>query len=226
MKHFIVLLLLTSFFSYGQIKDDVVIYNHYYYLPGDTKKYHIEYVVKGTPYLDKLFKIGTVSFNTKNEVKSLMRYNIFRDYFELLDKDQKQTILQKKHTIEVILEKKTYQFIEYLNKGETKTGYLTPLSSGKTVLYSKINKKMSEYSSPDNGYQTFSSPKFIDEFDYYIKKFNEPAKKVKLNKKDVLFNIEDKFTVLKAHVKENKLRLKTEEEVIQLLAYYDSLEKN
>ncbi|PCJ97904.1 MAG: hypothetical protein COA50_02945 [Flavobacteriaceae bacterium] len=227
MRNLLVLLFLVPLLSICQSKDDVVTVR--YKINTDNEwgmSPEFEYVVKGTPYLDKTYKMGAIILNNNTTTKSLMRYNIFRDYFELMDAQQQHSILGKEYHNDVILEGRTYKFIDYLDRGKPASGYFIVHSNGKTMLYSKFSKTITKYEKPAHGYESFSSPKFINHFEYYIKRENKPAKKVDLNKRDVLYTIEDKFTILKAYVKEHKLRLKTEEEVIHLLTFYDSLENH
>ncbi len=126
---------------FGQSTDDVikVSYSLQSHEAFDSKN-DIEYVVKGTPYLNKTYKI---LFDKKNGVESLIRYNVYRDYFELLDKNQKQTVLQKKHNINVILEGKPYDFIDYIDSGKEWSGYFSPLNEGKSILYKLKLKNLS-----------------------------------------------------------------------------------
>ncbi|NJB70929.1 hypothetical protein GGR42_001391 [Saonia flava] len=226
MKHVsFIFFLFTALNIYSQGHDDVVKigYNlNNQQSMGITPVY--EYIVQGSPYLNKIFKMGKVILNGKTETESLMRYNIYRDHFELLDNTGKQVYLEKNSKIDIVLDGKTYQYIDYLYRGKVKFGYCTPLNHGKTILFIRDIKKVSEYKRPAHGYESFSPPKFIDEFVYYIKRENKPAKEVELNKRDVPFVIENKFTELRNYIKKNKLKLKTEEEVITLLQYYDSLE--
>ena len=59
---------------------------------------------------------------------------------------------------------------------------------------------------------------------YFVKGSNKPAIPLAhLSRKEVFAVLWDKYSELRKYARNNKLHMRTEEEVIQVLSYYDSL---
>lgn len=182
----LLIIVLLSFLpphSFGQIKDDVVTMSYSLTVPdfGDNSTTSVrEVVVKGTPYADKVFKSGKIIIgdSTKNEKDVLMRFNAFRDQVEINQNGKKAFVAQATN-VKVVLDGKTYCYLKYIDKGNSNTGYFNPLNEGETKLFAKTRKVIPKISFPENGYEDFEGPSFITETNYYIKRKNRAAQKIK-----------------------------------------------
>lgn len=186
-----------------------------------TFTYDIE--VEGTPYLNDLYKMGKISFPEKADSYSLMRYDAYTDKIELIDTSQKVSALLKDKNIEVLLEGKVYRYIDYMEFGKITSGYANPLNEGVTTLYVKPRKVIGKVKVPEHGYENFKSPKFEDSSFYLLQKKGRAAEKVNLTKREIIYTINDKLSELKAFIKNEKLKVTSEAEVVHLLEYYNSL---
>ena len=72
-----------------------------------------------------------------------------------------------------------------------------------------------------SSYSQEKPPRFDDDITYYLVQEGEPAKEIKLKKKDIaeILNSEE----AQAYIKENKMKLKSEDEVIQLINHLNAL---
>ena len=104
-----------------------------------------------------------------------------------------------------------------------KNGYFKALNEGNAVLLRKREMNLREGQAATSSYSKDKPPRFELVESYYISMNKETAQPVKLNKKVVLGAFSDKSSELTSFVKKNKLKLKSEAEVLKLLGYYNGL---
>lgn len=177
--------------------------------------------VDGSPYYDESWTYGTVHINETTYQREL-RYNAYKDELEMKDKGQILNLMKRGY-IWANIGSKTYRIEEYITDGEqTRQGYFIKLNKGTARLLVRKQKELMAAQAAASSYQRDRPARFIDKESYYLKVGERPASEIKLKEKDLLDNL-DKEAQLKAYIKANKLKLKTEDEVIQLLVYYNSL---
>ncbi|WP_422081722.1 hypothetical protein [Ulvibacterium sp.] len=182
-----------------------------------------EWSVDGTVYLDKQFKKGFSVLNGHKNEELFLRYDAYSDEIEYLDAEGNRMLFQRSEHIGAIIDSISYRFIEYFDRGHVKFGFFNPLNEGETVLYLR-NAKTVFYKTPENGYESFEPPKFVLKTSYYLKQRDRPAVPLNdLSRKEVFAVLWEHYSDLRKYARENKLRMRTEEEVIQVLNYYDSL---
>ncbi len=183
-----------------------------------------EFIVSGSVYFDKTFKSGKILKDGKLQAESLMRYNPFRDHFELQTSENSPQLMVKSGNVEAMLDGKIYQYVTYEDKEQQKQGYMNPLNDGPTYLYARTVKEVPIIDLPDHGYEDFKSPAFATKHYYYIKRNDRPAIKLyALSRKEVFAVLWDKYSELRQYARKNKLHMRNEDEVIQVLEYYDTL---
>lgn len=198
------------------------------------------FAVNGSPYLNEKYEMGVI-INGPSKKEFRMRYNAYLGMFEVLDKNDKEASVLKSANILVAFDEKIYRILDYEEtvqdkalyylpqngdktiRGNIKQGYFNRLSDGETKLYLKTIKRIPKFKSSDHGYNRFEPTALLTLTHYFIKRKYRPATRIKLSKKEVLFALNDKYNELRTYIKKNKLKLKTEEEVIQLISYYDTL---
>lgn len=225
MKNILIALALLGGISYGQdlaSSVDDIAGNNRSFTDMQIGTVFKDVPIEGTPYMDEVYRMGIASVNGK-EIRLLMRYDAFNDQIELKDKLQKSFNLLRREDIGATIDGKTYKVISYLENGEKKLGYVNPLNSGKVVLYFKPRKVFVQAMKPENGYNDYVPPKYKDNHTYFMQRGNATAEEVRLAKGAVLKFLRDKAPAVKKFVSENRLKLKTETEVVQLLNYYNSL---
>lgn len=192
------------------------------------RQMHIKYSdspVQGSAYFDTIYKNGKVIMNGKALAPSMMRYNAYTDEFEL---DNGQAV-PKEEDIKVDLDSSIYQFMGYMDMGGHKKerGYLIPLNEGNTVLFLKTRKEYIKASVPKTGFDTYEEAKFKDDLGHYLLKKNRTvAEEIKLNKKNILKEIDNGSDDLKKYISDNNLDLKEEKDAVRVLDFYNSLQIN
>ncbi len=224
-KPYLLIFMVLPVWAMAQIVDDVVKVS--YNMPREDASLALmehQFTVKGSPYIEKAFKMGSVVRNKNRKDSVFMRFNAYRDYIEFLDDHQKNLVLLQDEEIEATLAGTTYRYIPYISGNETRSGYFNPLSEGETALYRKTTKTIPKFEFPAHGYESFKPPQFMTRTHYYIKKKLGPAKKLAhLSRKEVFAILWDKYSELRSYSKKHRLKLRTEAEVIQILEYYDAL---
>ena len=82
-------------------------------------------------------------------------------------------------------------------------------------MLKRIVREFKEGQPAVSSYSEDTPPRFDEEVSYYLIREGSPAEEIRLRKKDVLEFLSSKKA--EAYVKENKLRLKSEGEVIEVL---------
>lgn len=212
---------------FSQIVDDVVMLK--YSIPSASLSRVMdehEMKVIGTPYKNTTYEIGSVTtFNIKKD-SLLLRYNAYRDQFEILDNSRSTTYLRKDESSHVELDSLQYLFRRFFAAGKEWSGYLNPLNEGNTILYRR-HIKTAQIRFPDNGYDQMRPPEFEDITEYFIKREGKPADRLhSLSRKEVFAILWDKYSELRKYARKRKLHMRNEKEVIEVLAYYASIKNS
>jgi len=222
MKTFMLLFFIGIFVSFGQSTELGGRSN-----PGYDSQVGIvikDIPIEGSQYFNEMYAVGNTFVNGRN-VRLLMRYNALTDQIEMKDKYQKSFNLLRRKDLEAKFGGKTYRMMDYVDNGKKIQGYFNPLNEGNVILYYKPRKIFVQAEKPDNGYDTFDPPIYKDVSQYYLKIGSQPLVEITLNKRQLTKYLTNNSNNLKQFIADNDLRLKTEQEVIQLLNYYNSHKK-
>lgn len=182
-----------------------------------------EVPIEGTPYINSTYKHGETVINGINRTKALMRYNAYNDAIELLDENNTPRKLLRRKSIEALFDGRTYKIFDYAEGGKTREGYFNPLNTGEIKLLFKPKKMFVQAEKPDHGYDTYKPPIYMDISSYYLLSGDAPAHKTKLGKKQILKHLTKNMAQVKKYISTEKLNLKREGDVIELIDYYNSL---
>lgn len=108
--------------------------------------------------------------------------------------------------------------------GKPDAGFFEVMAKGYCKL---LYRRTSEIKREDLPVSNFSGGNFRDYFriskEYYLKKGDEPAKDIRKSKRKILKTLADHTKELEAYIDKNGLTLKTDEEIIDLIYYYNAL---
>ena len=179
---------------------------------------------KGNPYLDENFIEGVMVVDDTIRVRNFpLRYNLFKQNMEFISKDEIYYIINPFRVNYLEFDKKKFLYICYADKGDDFNGYFEVLEEGKCDLYRRYTCRLEEgyynkaLSAGDRSY------KYVKFEHYYMSKDNEPAVKIKAKKGSLFKIMTENKDEIDNYIKENKLKLSKEEDLIKLVNYYNSL---
>jgi hypothetical protein len=192
------------------------------YLEGQKARYAS---VEGTPYLDDEFTYGSLRYKEKKFVNLLLRYNYYEGYFEFKTDDEVKFFDPKYTEVDTVWYKDfKYIYLSFQAPKSIKKNYMRLLNNGSTqVLEYKETIKLDPEAA--SGYNAARPARFNPRPEkLYVRIEGNPAKEFR-NKKSVSMIFGSDAETLSGYIKKEKLKLKTQEDLIQLCEYYDSLKK-
>lgn len=183
--------------------------------------------IKGTPLLFDNWNYGTVWLVTGEKYDSMqVKYDLYSDRLIVLINDTEYEFNTGVSSFR-ITDSVTRKVLLYRNGFDpissfSRQSFYQVLYDGKTKLLLKIRKKIVSDITSTPGVKARS---FEDEKNYFFVTSKGELKKIKKKNIDILDMLDDKREQLKKMVSEQKLKLNKDEEIIQLLHYYDSLKE-
>jgi hypothetical protein len=182
--------------------------------------------VKGSPYANENFLPGQILFKEKNiKIDTTLRSNVFSDEFEVKEDVQSENIsaLIKSNDLEVFLANKHYILRPFVEKGIEKEGYFNVISEGKGLgIYERKTKVFKEGKKAADSFHIDFPPSFTDESELFYDK-NGLMLVYPQNKKDLLILFSDHEKELTSFIKKTKINTKSNEDLIKIIDYYNSL---
>ncbi|RRQ49318.1 hypothetical protein DZC72_01450 [Maribacter algicola] len=185
---------------------------------------------QGSPYVSNNFKQTRISYNDEDMGTMFYRYNALNEEIEI-----KNTLLEEEgikglsrdKNISILVDNKKLSFKTFVtSKNNTLNGYLLQLIDGKTYdLYKRTRVKFTEGKPAPNSFVKAVPARFSQFTEYYFQKegvnrIDEiPLSNNKLLK---LLSGNDKES-LKNYLKENKIKIKEEEDLIKAFNFLNTL---
>lgn len=184
--------------------------------------------INGNPFLNEYFTVGVIELN--NGLKSgevLLRYNISSDLFEIL-RNNDTLILNRPFAVRYIyIDDKVFIFDPELREDAKRNlnGYFQLRVDGKLSFYIKRRKDLS-YDSFVQNYKGGSGSKeyyYIEKKPSFVGKTIEGKAFLLISARSLLKNLKDHKAEIKAFIKENKIKFKRENDIVEVIEYYNSL---
>ncbi|CAM4346674.1 hypothetical protein [Gillisia hiemivivida] len=177
--------------------------------------------VVGSPYQNEDFQPGIVTIADKSFNTSI-RYNALNDVFETKNQVGEITALIRRPDIKITMDGKQHKIQTYIDDNNmSKQRYFVILAEGETMLLKNEGIEFKEAQQASSSYSQSKPASLVPYTKYYLKRGDQKAVEVNLRKKSILKILDDKRA--EKYVKENKLKLKNEEEVVRVLNHYNSL---
>lgn len=170
--------------------------------------------IEGSPYLTDEFVKGTVFVENEKPYAAMMRYNAYQDEIQVQGSDGISSLFKRDY-IWAEIGGETFRIQTYGDRAGTSKGYFVELNRGNIRLLKRIVREFKEGQPAVSSYSQNTPPRFDEKVTYYLVREESPAREVRLRKKDILGFLSSKE--VETYVKENKLRLNSEKEVIQVL---------
>ncbi len=176
--------------------------------------------LEGSPYLTDDFVSGMVYTENEKPYPAMMRYNAYQDEMQIQGNNGISTLFMRDY-VWAKVGGEMFKIESYEKGSGTSKGYFVQMNEGETRLLKRYKKVFMEAEPATSSYTTDKPARFDDDIRYYLAREGSPAKEIKLRKKDIEKFLESKEA--QDYIKKNKLKLKTEEELLQLINYLNAL---
>lgn len=189
---------------------------------------YLEADFTGTPYKNKEFKNGAILKNGVVIARNIgLRYNASKDLFEVKKtsvlKDDQAKVLISSRDISIDLENEKYVFLTPTENNSTQGYFIDTYSGEKASLYKKIKKV---YIPEQKAYTSLASnvaATYKEKDILYLYKQDGLLVELPNSKKSRIKSFGDKSKKVKMYVKENKVNINKESELIEVIKYYNTL---
>lgn len=201
------------------------------YLLGDIKSGNEKREVKldeiqGSAYTTDNFLPGRLFYKDEFQTTVFYRYNAYAEEIEVKDVDVPgapvRGLTRDKAVNLITTDGKIFSFTTFIDKkGLTQNGYLTKLVDGKYSLYKRFDVKYTQGQKAMNSFVKATPPRFSKFTEYYLeldgrKRIDE----LELSNRKLLKLVDpDKKEALKAYLKENKIKINKERDVLEVLTF-------
>lgn len=177
--------------------------------------------VQGSPYLFTEWKNGSVKLQSENVFQNIpLRYDQIND--ELLFKDNVgQELAFAEPVVEFKIENKTFRKGYKPVDTTTPASFYEVLADGETQLLKRTSKRIYE----DTPYSSATKVRTVSSTETYYLALNggQQLVKIKKDKKSVLDAMSDKKPELEKYIKDQRLNLKLDADMVKVIAYYNTL---
>jgi hypothetical protein len=181
--------------------------------------------VEGSPHEKENFEIGTVI--TKSEIvyeNVPLRFNIYSNDVEFKTEDGTIFFLASPEIIDhVLIGQDKYIYAPYALGNRMLRGYFKVLSEGKVSLLLKLNMNLKQAELPQ-AYKEAQPARFIRSMDEFFIRIPPSEAHKFTNKKELTSILNDKTTEIEGFIKKNKTRFNKQDEIKELVDYYNSLQ--
>ncbi|WP_437371827.1 hypothetical protein [Maribacter litoralis] len=182
--------------------------------------------IEGEPYFKEQFSNGILFYkDSLNLGEFLIRYNAFTDEMESSN-DSGNTVINKVDEISILLDNEKYVILNFLDDNNIiKKGFFIEKYRGENNgLFLKKYMTIKDGKEAKTSFHKSTPPSFVDHEKYYLKFSDNAPIEIKLKKNKVLNAFPDKKDLLEKFVAEKKLQLETEEDLIELSKFYNTLD--
>jgi len=181
--------------------------------------------IDGTPYYSDNWTIGEVIIIKDKRVQSFkeknLKYNICSETVTFLRNNKEYYVPNYNNVQSFTLADK--KFVTLYNPSTKNTAFFELLFDNDEIQLLKKHECSIVVGKMSNGILPETNDKYRISTSHYIKKVNEHVKKVKLNK-DLIANLfSNKIIEVNTFLKENKLNIRKENDVILIFKFYESL---
>ncbi|MUP45895.1 hypothetical protein E0K83_09065 [Gramella sp. BOM4] len=185
-----------------------------------TKEKEPDYRYTGSPYLEDDFKKGTIHDSERTSVDAYLRYNAFEDAVMIkADPNSEEVKFPRLKTITYEIDNYTYYLDEINTEDGNFQGYLARFYEGeKASFIGKPDLHITPAKEGSSGYDKPEPAKVRVEMKYYLSVNGSKYKEIRTKEKD----LKDFFSSKKMKDYLDDHKIKSTEDVVDLLKFYDS----
>jgi hypothetical protein len=183
---------------------------------------------QGSPYTSDDFEPAQLFYKNDKIGTIFYRHNALNEEIEIKESKNQQGIrgLNRDKNIIIEVDGKPMRFMTFIDKGgKTMNGYLTQLVKGENYdLYRRVHVKFTEGQKSPNSFVKATPSRFSQFTEYYVQKKGVDRIDELQQKNSKLYalaeNPEQK-QLLKAFLKDNRLDVDNEEDLVRLIMFLD-----
>ena len=183
---------------------------------------------QGSPYTSDEFEPAQLFYKNDKIGTIFYRHNALNEEIEIKESKNQQGIrgLNRDKNIIIQVDGKPMRFMTFIDKGgKTMNGYLTQLVDGENYdLYKRVHVKFTEGQKSPNSFVKSTPSRFSQFTEYYVQKKGVDRVDELQQKNSKLYalaeNPEQK-QLLKAFLKDNRLDVDNEEDLVRLIMFLD-----
>lgn len=179
--------------------------------------------IDGTPYLNESLIKGYVKLNLGDSTFAFLRYNVYADEMEYLQDKNLQVIENVSQLDYVYVDGRVFCYKTYKFRNSFRQGYLERLAVGDYTLYLKYDVDFERRKEARSSYEKPTPDRFIEKTPvWYCSIKDGPIKNFDTDNSSLEEIFRDDYPEIKKYIKSNKLKLRKQEDMIQLFEYYNS----
>jgi hypothetical protein len=181
--------------------------------------------VRGTPYIFEDFRSGNFYMNNKTSILNmLINYDCYQDHVMYSDRDNTYIMDEQKieyFTIAGDEPEGILLFKQVFLPSEKKIVFLQVIYNEKSIVYKRHLKDFikADYTGPYNPGRRYDE--YTDNQAYYIKLPHKEIRQIKSGQKFIKETFGDQSALIKDFIKEEKINLKDEYDLVKMATFYD-----
>lgn len=183
--------------------------------------------IQGSPYTSNVFIPTQLYYKDENYGTMFYRYNAYNEEIEIKQQNLENEgirALGRDKNLFIMVNGNPMSFKTFIDKkGLTQNGYLTLLSDGEYKFYKRVDVKYTEGQKAQNSFVKAIPPRFSQFTEYYLEVpgVNRIDELELSNRKLIKLLPADKQELVKSYLKENKIKVKDEADVIAVLKWLE-----
>ena len=185
--------------------------------------------ISGDRYLFASYKSGVIVENTGQTHQVFLKYDMYKDEVEVFNNDEALILTKALYPSfkfdyfdDVLNSRKTITFKSgFKIDGYKKDNYFEVLLENKDYSFIKLNRvSLEEFTTSEYGGKNEVQSKFVKRERYFLYESDGSYIEVRNKKSAIYESFEDYKDQISAFIKANKLKFKTEADLIEVIAYY------
>jgi hypothetical protein len=172
-------------------------------------------------YFPDEWTMGTAHLSDGSVIEDMnLRYNMYSQQMQFIKDNDTAAFARPEEIASLSIGDHQFIYTSFNAEKELKDGYFEVLTHGKCQL---LLRREITYHLVDDLDDGVINDSYILEKTYYIEREDKPASRISLNKKAVISAFCEKQNQVEKYIKKNKIRFKTQEDMVRVVDYYNSL---
>ncbi len=177
---------------------------------------------KGSAYLNPEFIEGVIAMKDGSRIEGRpMRFNLYTQQMQFIE-NQDTLALGNPWEIEYLrIADKVFVYTDYLCEGEHRSGYFELMEDGDCRL---LKRWAALYHEVEEEGEKSGENCFYRDCQCYLQFFMNPASRVQKKRKDLALSFASNGDEVLDYMRDAKLKLKHEDDLVKIVEYYNSLQ--